>query len=209
MSMRLLGSLTSPYVRKVRVVLAEKGLACEFVTENVWGANAQINRFNPLGKVPCLILDDGRSLVDSRVIAAYLDTLAPEPLLIPPAQRTDVLRWEALADGLLDAAILARLEQTWSGRSEAERSQAWVQRQLGKVEATLAVLSADLQGKTWCVGGDAPTLADVAVGCALAYLDLRFPDLHWRERHAPLAGLLDQRLAVRASFVQTQPPRGE
>lgn len=205
MSMRLLGSPTSPYVRKVRVVLAEKGLDADFVNEDVWRADTQIGRHNPLGKVPCLLLDDGRSLYDSRVIVAYLDALGGRASLIPDTQRIEVARWEALADGLLDAAILARLEQTWQGRNDGQRSQAWIDRQMQKIDAALAVMADDLGARTWCVVGDALTLADVATGCALAYLDLRFEALDWRSRHGGLARLLDERLAPRASFVATRP----
>lgn len=205
MSMRLLGSPTSPYVRKVRIVLAEKGLDADIVNEDVWSADTQIGRHNPLGKVPCLLLDGGRSLYDSRVIVAYLDTLGEGARLIPDAQRIEVARWEALADGLLDAAILARLEQTWPGRQDGQRSQAWIDRQLQKIDATLAAMADGLGASTWCVAGDALTLADVATGCALAYLDLRFEALDWRSRHAALARLLDEQLAPRASFVATRP----
>lgn len=207
MSMRLLGSLTSPYVRKVRIVLAEKSLACEFVVEDVWDADSQISRHNPLGKIPCLLLADGRSVYDSRVIAAYLDTLAlaPAPRLIPPEHRTDVGVWEALADGLLDAAILARLEQTWPGRSAGERSDAWIARQMQKIDAALAAMAGQLGTRHWCVPDAGFTLADVATGCALGYLDLRFPELDWRGQHAELGRLLDKQLTPRASFAQTRP----
>lgn len=205
MSMRLLGSPTSPYVRKVRIVLAEKGLDADIVNEDVWSADTQIGRHNPLGKVPCLLLDGGRSLYDSRVIVAYLDTLGEGARLIPDAQRIEVARWEALADGLLDAAILARLEQTWPGRQDGQRSQAWIDRQRQKIDAALAVMADGLGANTWCMAGETLTLADVATGCALAYLDLRFKALDWRSRHAALARLLDEQLAPRASFVATRP----
>lgn len=205
MPMQLFGSLTSPYVRKVRIVLAEKALACEFVVEDVWHADSQISRYNPLGKVPCLLLDDGRSLYDSRVIVAYLDTLAPAPRLIPPEHGTEIGVWEALADGMLDAAILARLEQTWPGRSAGERSDAWIARQMQKIDAALAAMARRLGAQPWCVPDAGFTLADVAAGCALGYLDLRFPGLDWRGQHAALGRLLDKQLAPRASFAQTKP----
>eukprot|EP01041_Mallomonas_annulata_P014817 gene14817-31464_t len=144
--MKLLGSGSSPYVRKVRVVLAEKKLDYDFVTEDVWAAQTTITQSNPLGKVPCLIMEGADALFDSRVIVEYLDTLSPVGKLIPAAgrERVEVKTWEALADGLLDAAILARLEATWPGRTEPQRSPVWIERQLGKVEASLLAMSQGL-----------------------------------------------------------------
>ena len=108
--MKLIGSLTSPYVRKVRIVFAEKKIEIPLVLENVWASDTQIARSNPLGKVPCLILNDGGAMFDSRVIAEYVDTLSPANRLIPATgkERAAVKTWEALADGILDASILAR-----------------------------------------------------------------------------------------------------
>lgn len=200
--MKLIGTLTSPYVRKVRVVLAEKKLDCQFELDDVWSEGTRIAHSNPLGKVPCLVLDDGRALYDSRVIVDYLDALAPMPLLIPPDRRLEVGLWQALADGVLDAAVSARLEQTWPGRREGERSTAWIARQMQKIEAALTAMAKDLGNGPWCVPGAGFTLADVAVGAALNYLDLRFPDLGWRQAHATLARLYDGQLAPRASFAQ-------
>ena len=206
-SMRLIGAVTSPYVRKVRVVMAEKKLDYRFVPENVWADDTRIAAANPLGKVPCLVMDGQDAVFDSRVIVEHLDALSPVGRLIPPAgrQRIEVKTWEALADGLLDAAILARLERTWPGRAEGERSQTWIDRQMKKVDDALAAMSAGLGDKTWCSAGVHLTLADIAVGCALGYLDFRFAELDWRARHANLARLLDDKLMQRASFVDTQP----
>ena len=203
--MKLIGALTSPYVRKVRVVLAEKKLDYDFVTENVWSADTQINEFNPLGKVPCLVMEGSEALHDSRVIVEYLDTLSPVGKLIPPVgrERAEVKTWEALADGLLDAAILARLEATWAGRSEAERSQAWIERQLGKVQTALRAMGQGLADKPFCAGIHL-SLADIAVGCSLGYLDFRFPQIDWRTPHPNLLRLYDK-LTQRASFVDTVP----
>jgi glutathione S-transferase len=208
MSMQLIGSLTSPFVRKVRVVLAEKRLDCQFITDDVWAADTRTPAFNPLGKVPCLVLDGGEAVFDSRVIAEYLDTLSPVGRLIPPSGRSRlaVKTWEALADGLLDAAVAARLERTWPGRITTERSQAWIDRQMGKVNDALAAMSQGLAGQTWCLTDPQLTLADIAVGSALAWLTFRFPDLDWRARHANLAQLLDDRLMKRPSFINTAPP---
>jgi glutathione S-transferase len=203
--MKLLGAVTSPYVRKVRIVMAEKKLDYQLVLEDVW-ANDAISRSNPLGKVPCLIMEGGEAMFDSRVIVEYLDTLSPVGKLIPSSgrERVEVRTWEALADGVLDAAILARLEQTWPGRSDAQRSPAWIERQLGKVDAALVAMSQGLGDKPFCTGIHI-TLADIAVGCALGYLDFRFPQIDWRGRHRPLARLSDK-LGQRQSFIDSAPP---
>jgi glutathione S-transferase len=203
--MKLIGALTSPYVRKVRVVMAEKKLDCELVLEDVWGSDA-ILKSNPLGKVPCLVMEGGEAVFDSRVIVEYLDTLSPVGKLIPPTgrERIEVRTWEALADGMLDAAILARLEANWAGRAPAERSQAWIARQMSRVDGSVKAMAQGLGDKPWCTGNHF-TLADVAVGCALGYLDFRFAHIDWRAAHANLHKLYDK-LAARPSFVDTAPP---
>jgi glutathione S-transferase len=203
--MKLIGSTTSPYVRKVRVVMVEKKLDFTFTTEDVWAAETTIAETNPLGKVPCLIMEGGEALFDSRVIVEYLDTLSPVGKLIPPVgrERAEVKTWEALADGVLDALILARLEATWAGRSDAQRSQAWIERQFGKVQASLKAMSKGLGDKVFCVGIHL-SLADIAVGCALSYLDFRFAQIDWRSDYPNLQKLHDK-LMLRASFVETQP----
>ena len=203
--MRLIGAVTSPYVRKVRVVMAEKKLDYRFVPENVWAEDTQIATANPLGKVPCLVMDGQDAVFDSRVIVEHLDTLSPVGRLIPPAgrQRIEVKTWEALADGLLDAAILARLEATWAGRQDGERSQAWIDRQLAKARASLQSMSKGLGDKPYCSGIHL-TLSDIAVGSALGWLEFRFPDIAWRTDHPNLARLMDK-LMQRQSFIDTQP----
>ncbi len=203
--MKLIGSLTSPYVRKVRVVMAEKKLDFQLVLEDPWGSDVVLQS-NPLGKVPCLVMEGGEAVFDSRAIVEYLDTLSPVGKLIPPSgrERTEVRTWEALADGVLDAAIAARLELTWSGRTPEQRCQAWVDRQMSRVQAALDAMSRGLGEKAWCAGNHF-TLADVAVGCALGYLDFRFPQIDWRAGHPRLKRLFDK-LSVRPSFVDTAPP---
>lgn len=203
--MKLIGALTSPYVRKVRVVLAEKKLDYQFELEDVWNENG-ILKSNPLGKVPCLVLEGGEAVFDSRVIVEYVDTRSPVSKLIPDSGRgrTEVRTWEALADGLLDASILARLEATWAGRSAAQRSQAWIDRQMHTVDDVLKAMSLGLGDKPFCAGNHF-TLADVAAGCALGYLDFRFASIDWRARHANLHKLYDK-LAARPSFIDTAPP---
>ena len=205
MPMKLIGSNTSPYVRKVRIVMAEKKLDYDYVLEDVWAAQTTIGLSNPLAKVPCLIMEGGEAIFDSRVIVEYFDTLSPVGKLIPTVgrERAEVKTWEALADGVLDAAILARLESTWSGRSDAQRCQNWIDRQLGKVDAALAAMSRGLGEKSFCVGIHL-SLADIAVGTALGYLDFRFPQITWREQYPNLQKLQDK-LMQRASFIDTKP----
>ena len=205
--MKLIGSLTSPYVRKVRIVMVEKKLDFQHELEDVWG-NDKILKSNPLGKVPCLVLPGGEALFDSRVIVEYLDTRSPVSRLIPEGsrERIEVRTWEALADGVTDAAILARLEQTWPGRTPEQRSPAWTERQLTKVRVSLGAMSKGLADKPWCSGNHL-SLADIAVGCALDYIAFRFPDIDWRDAHENLAKLADK-LNARQSFVETRPPQG-
>ena len=205
--MKLIGSLTSPYVRKVRIVMAEKKLDYQLELEDVW-ASDRIVASNPLGKVPCLVMEGGEAVFDSRVIVEYVDTLSPVGRLIPERgrERAEVRTWEALADGVLDAAILVRLEQTWAGRSEAQRSTAWIDRHLAKMDAGVKAMAKGLGDKAWCSGTHF-SLSDVAVGCALGYLDFRFSHIDWRTDNANLARLFDK-LSLRSSFVDTQPPKG-
>ena len=203
--MKLIGSNTSPYVRKVRIVMIEKKLDYVFVTEDVWAAQTTITESNPLGKVPCLIMEGSDALFDSSVIVEYLDTLSPVGKLIPSVgrERAEIKTWETLADGVLDAAILARLEATWGGRTDAQRCPAWIERQLGKVHASLRAMSRGLGEKPFSAGVHF-TLADVAVGCALGYLDFRFPEIDWRADY-PNLSRLQGKLMQRASFVETRP----
>jgi glutathione S-transferase len=201
--MKLIGSVTSPYVRKVRVVLAEKKLDYVFELENVWSPDTKISASNPLGKVPCLVMEDGSAMYDSRVIAEYLDTLTPVCKLLPAnsRDRANVKVWEALADGVADAAVLAYLERTQ--RPAELQSPAWIERQMGKVRAGLQVMSDNLGEQPFCMGIHY-TLADVAVGCMLGWLLLRFPAIDWRSEHANLARLFDK-LSERPSFKDTVP----
>ena len=204
--MKLIGSLASPFVRKVRIVLADKKLDYQFEQENVWAADTRIQDSNPLGKVPCLIMEDGGAVFDSRVIVEYLDTITPVCRLLPPSgrERSEVKCWEALADGLLAAAVLIRAEYTQ--RPEALRSESWIARQQGKIDAALDAMETGLGEKPFCAG-NSYTLADVAVGCALGYLDFRYPERDWRDGHPNLARLAEK-LAQRHSFADTDPRRG-
>lgn len=200
--MKLIGSVTSPYVRKVRIVMAEKKLDYQFLLEDVWAENSSISLSNPLGKVPCLIMEGGDAIFDSRVIVEYLDALSPVGKLIPAQgrERAEVKTWEALADGVMEAALLARLEATWDGRTAEQRSAAWMARQMQKIDRALQAMSTGLAEKAYC-SGVYFSLSDVAVGCALGYLDFRFPEIAWRQRHPHLARLQDK-LALRPSFAE-------
>jgi glutathione S-transferase len=202
--MKIIGSVTSPYVRKVRIVLDEKKIEADFVLENVWAAETTIGQTNPLGKIPCLVMDDGSAVFDSRVIAEYVDTLSPVGKLIPAdgRERAAVKTWEALADGVLDAGILARLEATW--RPAEQQSPAWIARQMSKIDAALKSMSIGLGESNYCHNNQF-SLADVAVGCALGYLDFRFPSVDWRTPY-PNLDQLHQLLMQRQSFQDTVPP---
>jgi glutathione S-transferase len=202
--MKLIGSLTSPYVRKVRIVFLEKKVDVDLELENVWAADTKIALNNPLGKVPCLLLEDGEAIYDSRVIAEYVDTLSPVGKLIPAGsrERATVKTWETLADGIADAGILARLEVTL--RPPEQQSSVWIERQMGKIDTSLAQMSRELGENAWCHGNQM-TLADIAVGCALGYLLFRFPSVAWQTQY-PNLDALHQKLMQRPSFAETAPP---
>jgi glutathione S-transferase len=203
--MKLIGSLTSPYARKIRIVLVEKKIDFDLVIDSPWVEGNQIAALNPLGKVPVLVLDDESTLFDSRVIAEYLDTVAPNNRLIPASgrERISVKRWEALADGVLDAAVAAFLE---SRRPDGERSPSWIERQRGKVTQALQAMSDDLADQPWC-HGNGLSLADIAVGCALGYVSFRLGDIRWGDRYPNLAQLYEK-LMQRPAFAETVPPPG-
>jgi glutathione S-transferase len=200
--MKLIGSLASPYTRKVRIVLAEKKIDYEFEIDNPWKADAATPKFNPLGKVPVLVLDDGSAVFDSRVIVSFLDGASPLSRLIPAdsRERVEVRRWEALADGVLDAGVATRLENQ---REAKLRNTAWIDRQMGKVSSGLAAMNADVADKPWCAGSGY-TLADIAVGVCLGWLDFRFPKMEWRKDHANLERHF-AKLSERTSFTETVP----
>jgi glutathione S-transferase len=200
--MKLIGSLTSPYTRKVRIVAAEKRIDLDLQLDNVMAADTKTPAYNPLGKVPVLVLEDGRTIFDSRVIVEFLDHASPISRLIPAdhRERVDVRRWEALADGILDAGILVRFENL---RPQHERSQSWIDRQMGKVARGIAEMDKELGANAWCSAGGY-SLADVAVGCCMGWLDFRFPQLGWQKQHPNLARHV-AKLAERATFADTTP----
>ena len=159
--------------------------------------------YNPLGKIPVLMLDDGTALYDSRVIVEYLDHAAPVHNLLPKDARGRIMakRWEALADGVSDAAATIFLEKK---RPLAQQNSEWIIRQEQKISRGLEAIAGDLAERTWCMG-DSYSLADIAVGCMLGYLDLRFQHIQWRETHPQLARL-STKLNERVAFSSTMPP---
>ncbi len=202
--MKLIAAPTSPYSRKVRIVLAEKHIDYEFVVDNPGDPSTHVPDFNPLGKIPVLVLDDEITLFDSRVIAEYLDSASPVGRLIPDdtRQRIQVRRWEALADGCTDAAVAIVMEKR---RPADKQSAEWMARQHGKIDRALKAMAGELGSRTGCTG-EPYNLADIAVGCALGYLDLRMPDLNWRKLYPNLGKLFDK-LSKRPSFKDTEPPK--
>ena len=201
--LKLIASSTSPYARKVRIVLAEKKIEYQFVEESPWVPASPVHAYNPLGKVPVLILDDGTALYDSRVIVEYLDNVSPVSHLIPDhaRQRIVVKKWEALGDGVCDATAAIVLERR---RPAPLQSEEWIGRQQRKIAEGIAELARELEDKPWC-NGEGYTLADIATGCALGYLDFRYRELDWREAYPNLTRHADK-LSKRASFIDTTPP---
>ena len=198
--MKLIGTPASPFTRKARVVLAEKRIDYEFVIDRPSEPDTRVPLFNPLGKVPVLVLDDDTTIFDSRVIVEYLDHASPVTRLIPEDMRPriQVRRWEALADGCTDAVIAVTVEKR---RPPEGQSAGWIARQQGKVDRSLEAMSNELGTKNWCCG-DFFNLSDIAVGCALGYLDLRAPEIQWRNLYPNLAKLTEK-LAQRPSFRDT------
>ena len=200
--LKLVGSAASPFARKARIVAAEKRIEYTWEIQNPWAAGNTIADLNPLGKVPVLVLEDGTALYDSRVICEFLDGVSPIGKLIPAGnrERIEVRRWEALADGVVDAGALARAE---GQRPAHERSASWTERQMKKVERGLDALEAQLGARAFCCGNNL-TLADIAVGCCLGWLDFRYPKLGWRDDRENLARLA-AKLLERPSFAETVP----
>lgn len=203
--MKLFASLTSPYARKIRIILAEKALPFDLVVDSPWEANTRVPEINPLGKVPALVTDDGEAFFDSPVIAGYLETLDASPHLLPPQplEAVRVRQTEALADGITDAAVTALLE---SRRPDGERSDSVIARQMDKIGRGLDLLEACASGREW-LHGERYSLGDIAAGVALGYLDLRFPRTAWRDTHPALKSM-SERLFARPSFASTVPPAG-
>jgi glutathione S-transferase len=203
--MKLIGSLASPFVRKARIAFLEKKIDIELALEDVWSPKSTLQSLNPVGKVPTLVLDDGSVFYDSSVIVEYADTLSPVGHLIPSSgkERAIVKTWEALADGILEAAVLTRLERTWGPRGQ-NISQEWINRQLSKISVSLKTISDNLGSNTWCYNNQFG-LADIAVGTVCGYLLFRFPEIKWQDEFPNLSAFYEK-LSQRQSFKDTPHP---
>ncbi len=207
--MKLLYTLNSPYARKVRIVATEKHIEIRLEEVVLTAPDCPVKQYNPLGKVPVLILDDGYSLYDSKVIVEYLDNRTPVAHLLPldSNSRIKVRRWEALADGVCDAAVATMIEQR---KEESMQDANFIAHQMGKVTRGLQVLDDDLAknielGKSkWCVNGNF-SLADIAVGCMLGYVNLRFSAVVDLVNDYPNLTELQTTLLKRPSFMDSLP----
>ncbi|MGE5465632.1 MAG: glutathione S-transferase N-terminal domain-containing protein [Methanocella sp.] len=177
--MKLLGSPGSPYVRKVRIVLEEKRMAYEYVVARPSAPDSPVPQYNPLGKIPVLVRDDGRPLYDSSVIVDYVDAVGPQPKLIPDAleDRIEVKRWEALGDGVAEAAVL--ISHDYRKPKDKWESADWHRKHRLKIERGVEAMARDLRDKPHC-HGEGYTLADIASCYALHYLDYALPEVEWR-----------------------------
>lgn len=200
--MKLIGTHTSPFVRKVRIVLAEKKIDVEFVIDSPWLAESKVKEINPLGKIPVLVFDDGSPLFDSRVIVEYIDNVSPNNKLLPAPnrERTEVKRWEAVADGICEAAATIVVEKK---RPAHQQSSEWIARQQDKIARGLSFMASHLGEKPYCMGNHI-CMADIAAGTALGYLAFRFADINWQESY-PNLDRLYQKLMQRPSFAETIP----
>jgi glutathione S-transferase len=203
--MKLLGSSGSPYARKARVALIEKKINCKFVMDRPANPGSQVPKYNPLSKVPVLVLDDDKSMYDSSVIVEYFDGIGSGPKLIPAdfAARITVRQWEALGDGIVDATVALTHDSRYSETCDA--SAGWYQKQLKKIDGGLATLERDIGANEFCFG-NAFGLADICVGMALGYLDRAYASYDWRAKFPGLKRYTDK-LFARASFQQTQVPK--
>jgi glutathione S-transferase len=199
--MKLVGSRTSPYVRKVRVILAEKQLAHEFIEESAWTPGTTVPRYNPLNKVPALVMDNGDTIYDSAVISEYLDAISGGSLIPAGAvERARARRDEALGDGIADAGITAFLERK---REPSRQDAAWIARQMDKVDAGIDSMAKNL-GHNPFLGGAQMNVGDIAGACGLFWVEFRMPEIRWRDSHPNLKAWAE-RLEMRPSFVATRP----
>ncbi len=200
--MKLITTLLSPFGRKVRIVFMEKKIDFELIEAKLGEDNELIQTYNPLGKVPVLVLDDGRVIYDSSVIVEYLDHLSPVCKLFPSDQRAIIgaKRSQALADGIGDAAVAIVMEKR---RPDQQQSTEAIAHQQGKINRGLAALESQLREKRWFVG-EAYSVADISVICTLDYLDLRLPEIQWAQ-HFPLLQQHHQRVSERPAIFETRP----
>ncbi|MEO3991461.1 glutathione S-transferase [Pseudocitrobacter cyperus] len=201
--MKLIGSYTSPFVRKISVLLLEKGIPFEFVNELPYNLENGVAQYNPLGKVPALMTDDGECWFDSPIIAEYIELLNVEPQMLPqePLARLKVRQLEALADGIMDAGLVAVRELA---RPAAQQSEAECLRQREKISRSLDVLEAHL--KEGAINTDTLNLATIAIACAISYLNFRHIAPGWCVERPNLVKLVET-LFQRESFARTEPPK--
>lgn len=199
-TLKLIGSYTSPYVRKIRIMLAEKNIPYEFILDDVWGAQPQVLSFNPLGQIPSILLPTGEVLTDSRSIAEYLDWLVPEPAPKNLMHRLELLKWQALTEGLIDTSVKYRVEQI---RPAALQWPDWFERQRGKLQRGFAALDAHLATREWLANHEY-SIADLTLQCALNFIDFRLNDWDWRAEFANLKRFETQ-LAHQAAYIETMP----
>ncbi|MGH8664509.1 MAG: glutathione S-transferase N-terminal domain-containing protein [Burkholderiales bacterium] len=201
--MKIFGSPGSPFVRKVRVIAAEKGIEVEYVVDRPSAPGSRIPQLNPLGKIPVLLLDDADTIYDSVVIGEYLEGLKPEPRLVPQdfAGRIAVKRFEALGDGLAEVAVT--VSHDLGPMTDPERRAAWMPRQHDKLQRTLDAYAGCISGRHWLHGEDFG-LADICAGYALCYLDQVLPSVDWRSPRPQLCAYAE-RLMARPSFRSTVP----
>ncbi len=200
--MKLIGSYTSPYVRKISVMLLEKGIAFDFVNDPPANAGSKVTQFNPLGKVPALVTDEGEVFFDSPIIVQFIELLNVSPTLLPwqPLEALRVRQIEALADGVTDAAVALVLE---SKRDADKRNEEWVIRQRAKLLRGLDVLEQHAKNRT-LLNGESLNVADIAVACCIGYLNFRRVTPGWCVEHPTLISLVE-RLFQRESFARTTP----
>ncbi len=203
--MKLLGSPGSPYARKARVAMLEKKINCEFIFDRPANPGSQVPKYNPLAKVPVLVLDDGTGMIDSSVIVEYFDGIGSGAKLIPSdfAARIAVRQWEALGDGIVDAIVALTHDSRYSETCDANAD--WYQKQLKKIEGGLEKLQRDIGANEFCFG-NAFGLADICAGMALGYMDRAYASYDWRGKYAGLQRYADK-LSARASFQQTVLPK--
>lgn len=201
--MKLIGSYTSPFVRKISILLLEKGISFEFVNELPYNLENGVAQYNPLGKVPALMTDDGECWFDSPIIAEYIELLNVEPQMLPsdPLARLNVRQLEALADGIMDAGLVAVRELA---RPPAQQSEAECLRQREKISRSLDALETHLKEGTFST--DTLNLATIAIACAISYLNFRRIAPGWCVDRPHLVKLVET-LFQRESFARTEPPK--
>lgn len=201
--MKLVGSYTSPFVRKLSILLLEKGITFEFINELPYNADNGVAQFNPLGKVLVLVTEEGECWFDSAIIAEYIELMNVAPAMLPrdPLESLRVRKIEALADGIMDAGLVSVREQA---RPAAQQSEDELLRQREKINRSLDVLEGYLVDGT--LKTDTVNLATIAIACAVGYLNFRRVAPGWCVDRPHLVKLVEN-LFSRESFARTEPPK--